>query len=183
MPPFAPAALLALALGLAACGQAPEPGASPQGADGWFEFEGSWNATGERRSVALGGERRASVVGLKGTMLLAGPSRPGVGFRAEAIALNDSASGLVGRAAWTDERGEQLFSELRGEGTATGNRITGTFVDGTGRYAGATGTYEFSWQYVLESEEGSVQGRAVGLKGRVRIGGKQATPPAQGGRP
>ncbi len=66
------------------------------------------------------------------------------------------------------------YSELRGEGTATGNRIVGTFVGGTGRYSGATGTYEFSWRFVLEAEDGSVQGQSVGLKGRVRIGSPQA---------
>ena len=52
-------------------------------------------------------------------MLLAGPGAPGVGFRSEVIALNDSATGLVGRSVWTDERGDQVFSELKGEGTAT----------------------------------------------------------------
>ena len=111
-----------------------------------------------------------------GSLLLAGPSRPGVGFRAEAIVLNDSATGMVGRAVWTDERGDQVYSELRGEGTATGNRIVGTFLGGTGRYAGATGTYEFSWQFVLETEDGTVQGQSVGLKGRVRVGAPPATP-------
>ncbi len=174
---------IALLVTLAACDRAPESPAAPQGAEGWLEFEGSWNATGSRRIVALGAERRASVVNLGGTLLLKGPSRPGVGFRAEIIGMNDTASGFVGRAAWTDERGEQIFSELRGEGTATGNRITGTFIDGTGRYAGATGGYEFSWQYVLESEEGSVQGRAVGLRGRVRAGSQASTPAVQGGKP
>jgi len=97
-----------------------------------------------------------------------------VGFRAEVIALVDSESGLVGRGVWTDERGDQVFSELTGEGTAARNRIAGSIVGGTGRYAGATGSYEFSWQFVMESEDGSVQGRAVELKGRVRAGGPAA---------
>ena len=59
---------------------------------------------------------------------------------------------------------------MRGEGTSTGNRIVGTFVGGTGRYAGATGEYTFSWRFVLEAEDGTVQGQSVGLKGRVRVG-------------
>ena len=74
-------------------------------------------------------------------------------------------------------------SELRGEGTATGNKIAGTFVGGTGRYAGAEGTYEFSWQFVLEAEDGTVQGQSVGLRGRVRTGASAATPAATGGQP
>ncbi len=63
-----------------------------------------------------------------------------------------------------------MFSELKGEGTKAKNRIAGTILGGTGRYAGATGSYEFSWQFVIEAEDGSIQGRAAGLKGRVRLG-------------
>jgi hypothetical protein len=63
-----------------------------------------------------------------------------------------------------------VFSELHGEGTAEKNHITGTILSGTGRYAGATGTYEFSWLRLLEAEDGTVQGRAVDLKGRVLPG-------------
>ena len=103
-------------------------------------------------------------------MLLAGPGRPGTGFRSEVIALSDSATGLVGRSVWTDEHGDQVFSELKGEGTVAKNHIAGTILGGTGRYAGATGSYEFSWQFVIEAEDGSIQGRAVGLKGRVQPG-------------
>jgi hypothetical protein len=172
-------AMAALALFAAACGPAtdqPGPIAAPTGE--WREFEGSWNAAGSRRTIPLGGDRRGSLIDLRGTMLLAGKERPGVGFRSEVIALVDSETGLAGRGVWTDERGEQVFSELKGEGTATKNRITGTILGGTGRYAGVTGTYEFSWQYVIEAEDGSIQGRAVGLKGRFRPG-----QPAAGGSP
>jgi hypothetical protein len=62
-----------------------------------------------------------------------------------------------------------VYSELQGEGTAAKNRIAGTILSGTGRYAGVTGSYEFSWLWVMEGEEGAVQGRAVDLKGRVRV--------------
>jgi hypothetical protein len=89
----------------------------------------------------------------------------------------------VGRSVWTDERGDQVFSELRGEGTATSNRIAGTIVGGTGRYAGATGNYEFSWRFVLETEGGTVQGQSVGLKGRVRVGSPPGGPSEGGTRP
>jgi hypothetical protein len=63
-----------------------------------------------------------------------------------------------------------VYSALQGEGTAAKNHITGTVLSGTGRYAGVTGTYEFSWQWVMEGEEGGVHGRAVDLKGRVQPG-------------
>jgi hypothetical protein len=157
-------------LALAACSPAPRPAGTPPAAVGWQEFEGSFNAAGTRHTLVLGGDRSAALIDLRGTLLLSGPSRPGAGFRGEVIALSDSATGLVGRAVWTDERGDQAFSELRGEGTAARNRITGTFVGGTGRYAGATGSYEFSWQYVVASDDGTIQGRAVALRGRVKVG-------------
>ena len=110
-------------------------------------------------------------------MLLTGPGRPGVGFQCEVIGLSDSGTGFQGRSVWTDERGDQVYSELTGEGTATKNRIAGTILSGTGRYAGMTGSYEFSWQWVMDGEDGAVQGRAVDLKGRVQPG------PGAGGSP
>lgn len=144
------------------------PGPLPSATE-WQEFQGTWTAVGNRNALRLGADRRASIAEFDGTLLLAGPARPGVGFRAEALVFNDSATGMIGRAVWTDERGDEVYSELRGEGTATGNKIVGTFLGGTGRYSGATGTYEFSWRFVLESEEGNVQGQSEGLTGRVRV--------------
>ena len=163
--------MLALVLAAAACGPAPEapvPNTEPAGE--WREFSGSWNAAGNRRTIPLGAGRKGSIINLRGSMLMAGPGRPGVGFRAELIALVDSEMGLSGRSVWTDEKGDQVYSTLEGEGTAANNRITGTILGGTGRYAGATGSYEFSWRFVLEAEDGTIQGRADGLKGRVRPG-------------
>jgi len=181
--PLILAAALAGPFVLAACGPSPETSGGRAEAAGWHEFGGSWNAAGRRHILSLGGDRRAGLIDLTGTLLLAGPDRPGVGFRGDAIALNDSATGLVGRVVWTDERGDQVFSELSGQGVAAGQKVTGTFVGGTGRYAGATGTYEFTWQYVLEAEDGTVQGRAVGLKGRILVGEPTRAPAGQQGRP
>ena len=167
--------VIAIALAAAACGPVPEPPKPvAAAASEWREFKGSWNATGSRRTISLGADRRGSVIDLRGTMLLAGPDRPGVGFHAEAIALVDSETGLVGRSVWTDERGDRVFSELKGEGTAARNRITGTILGGTGRYAGAQGSYEFSWHSVTEAEDDSIQGLAVDLKGRVLTGAPAA---------
>jgi hypothetical protein len=158
---------LALILAATACG--PTESAEPLAASGeWLEFQGTWNAAGTRHSIPLGADRRGSIIDLTGSMLLTGPARPGRGFRSEVIGLVDTATGFQGRSVWTDERGDQVFSELQGEGTAAENRITGTFLGGTGRYAGATGTYAFSWHSVLEAEDGAIQGRAVDLQGRVR---------------
>lgn len=168
--------LLGLAFA-AACGPATESPRSAAAPGESLEFEGSWNAAGRRHTIALGENRLGSIIDLKGTMLLAGPGRPGVGFQSEVIGLVDSATGFQGRSVWTDERGDQVYSELRGEGTAAKNHIAGTILSGTGRYAGVTGSYAFSWQWVMEGEEGAVHGRAVDLQGRVQLG------PAAGGSP
>ena len=135
----------------------------------WRDFEGSWTSAGKRHAIPMGDGRRCSSIDLTGTMLLSGANRPGVGFRSDVVALVDSLTGLTGRAVWTDERGDQVFSELTGQGTAANNRVEGTIVGGTGRYAGIEGSYAFAWQYVIESEEGQIEGRAVGLTGRYRI--------------
>ena len=167
----------------AACGPASTPPAALVANGEWREFQGTWTAAGSRHTIRLGADRRSSIANLEGSLLLAGPARPAVGFRAEAIVLNDSVTGMVGRAAWTDERGDEVYSELRGQGTATGNKIVGTFLGGTGRYAGATGTYEFSWRFVLTSEDGTVQGQSIGLNGRVHFDPSQPTSGAGGQRP
>ncbi|MGQ0578250.1 MAG: hypothetical protein ACT4PQ_04985 [Betaproteobacteria bacterium] len=173
---------LALLAGVVACGErAHLPESLPAGA--WRAFEGSWTASGTRHTLHLGADHQASIVSVNGTMLLTGDARPGVGFRAEAIAFSDDVHGLVGRAVWTDEQGDQVFSELKGEKVITGNRITGTITGGTGRYDGAAGEYGFQWQYVIEAEDGAIQGRAIGLKGRVRGGGSDIKPGTAGQNP
>ena len=164
---------------LTACGHTPKAVSAQTGND-WHEFEGTWTAAGSRYILRLGNERQTSVANFQGTLLLAGPGRPGVGFRAEGIVLNDSVTGIVGRAVWTDEHGDQVWSELQGEGSKTSNKIVGTFVGGTGRYRGATGAYEFSWRFLLENEDGSVQGESAGLKGRVRVDAAPAGRTAEG---
>ena len=169
--------LLGLVFTAAACGPAQEPPRPAAASGGELEFSGSWSGLGSRHTISLGGERFGSIVQLKGTMLLTGPGRPGVGFQSEVIGLADSATGFQGRSVWTDEHGDQVFSELRGEGTAAKNRLTGTVLSGTGRYAGVTGSYEFSWQWVMDGEDGAVHGRATDLKGRVRGGPAAAGPP------
>lgn len=175
-------AALAGTLLMTACAHAPHPSVSPPAGGEWHDFEGTWTAAGSRDRMLLGDDRRASIANLAGTLLLAGPNRPAVGFRAEAIVLNDSVTGMIGRAVWTDEHGDQVYSELRGEGTATNNKVVGTFVGGTRRYAGATGAYDFSWRFVLEAEDGSIQGQSLGLKGRVRVGSTHRTSDAGGPR-
>jgi hypothetical protein len=169
--------LVALLL-TAACGHS---GGAPQTlpAGEWHAFEGTWTAAGTRRTLRLGADDRAAIFELTGTVLLSGAQRPSVGFRAQAIGLSDSRAGMQGRCVWTDERGDMVYSELRGEAVGSGNRIVGTFLGGTGRYAGVSGDYTFQWQYVVDAEDGAVSGRVVDFKGRARFG--QAAAASAGG--
>jgi hypothetical protein len=86
------------------------------------------------------------------------------------IGFDDGEGLSVGRSVWTDENGDQLFSRLKGERIETGRRIAGTVTGGTGRYAGLSGEYSFTWRYVVPSEDGRIQGRVVDLSGRIRRG-------------
>jgi hypothetical protein len=127
---------LALLL-VAACGRPAATGQKAPAAGEWRTFEGNWTASGTRTSLDLESDHRASIVQMNGSLLLKGERALGIGFRAEFVGFTDSRSGMVGRAVWTDERGDRVFSELKGEWVGTGNHIAGTFLGGTGRYAGS----------------------------------------------
>ena len=117
---------------LAACG---EPGGRPPQtlpAGEWLTFEGTWTAAGTRRTLRLGPNDRAAIFDLTGSVLLTGAQRPAVGFRAEAIGFSESRTGMQGRCVWTDERGDMVYSELKGQAVGSGNHIVGTFIGGTG---------------------------------------------------
>ncbi len=67
---------------------------------------------GNRTIIRLGGDRQAAVSTFGGSLVLAGSSRPAVGFRSQAIVFRDSATGMLGRAVWTNENGDE--AEQRG---------------------------------------------------------------------
>ena len=142
----------------------------------WHTFEGIWSASGTRQTLNLGTNHRASIFDLTGSLLLVGDRGLGVGFRAKVIGFSDNLGGMQGRCVWTDERGDKVYSELTGEAVGTGNRIVGTFLGGTGRFAGVTGEYSFQWEYIVESEDGALSGRAVNLKGRAWLGSAAEVP-------
>jgi hypothetical protein len=149
---------------------APRAQAPPPAAEEWRSFEAAWSATGHRQTMPTGGGRDAAIVRLSGSVVLTAGSGLGRGFRGEIIGFDDGRALAVGRWLWTDERGDRIFGEMRGEPVQTGRRFMGTITGGTGRYAGITGSYAFTWHSVVAAEDGVVQGRTVGLKGRYRRG-------------
>lgn len=161
-------AMFVLLLG-GACSEKAQGPAVPTLAPGESRtFTGTWSASGSRHTLRLGSDHRASIVSLSGSMLLTGSRSLGIGFKAEAIGLSDSRTGARGRAVWTDQRGDQIFSDIEGGPMGSGSTVVGTIIGGTGRYAGLTGEYRFRWEYVIDAEEGAISGRTVDLAGRVQ---------------
>ena len=110
--------------------------------------------------MAIEGGAEAAVVELWGAVALSRGDGLSRGFHGQAVGFDDGQGVSVGRAVWTDERGDRIYSRLKGEPLATGRRIVGTITGGTGRYAGLEGEYSFTWQYVVAAEDGAIQGRA-----------------------
>jgi hypothetical protein len=162
------AAVCSVAAALAA--QAPVP--APQAAPGdWRTFEGTLSATGQRQSVPTESGRPAVTLQLSGPVAITAGEGLRRAFRSEVVGFEDGAGLTVLRGVWTDDHGDRIFSALRGETVASGRQIAATITGGTGRYAGITGEYSFEWRYVVEAEAGTISGRAIGLRGRYRLGG------------
>jgi hypothetical protein len=96
-----------------ACGRPGGPASETLPPGEWHVFEGTWTATGTRRTLRLGPDDRAAIFELTGSVLLTGAQRLAVGFRAQAIGFSDSRAGMQGRCVWTDEHGDMVYSELR----------------------------------------------------------------------
>ncbi len=111
---------LGIALLVAACGQPSAPTTQALRAGEWVVFGGNWTAAGTRQSLQLEPGHWAAIFDLKGSLLLTGEQRPAVGFQAHAIGFSDSVGGMQGRCVWTDERGDMVYSELKGEMVGTG---------------------------------------------------------------
>jgi len=137
---------------------------------GRISFAGTWSAAGSRETLAIAGGRTASSARVSGALVLAGGTMLGRGFQAEAIGFDNGARLTAGCAVWTDSRGDRIFSDFTGDLLHSGRWITGTITGGTGRFAGATGSYELTWRYVLAGDDASVHGQATDLRGWIRLG-------------
>ena len=134
-------------------------------------FEGTWSASGQRQSLMTELGRPAVTVQLSGAVSITTGTGLGRGFRGEAIGFDDGGGLAAGSAVWTDDRGDRIFSVIQGATmAAAGRQVHGTITGGSGRYAGVTGEYEFTWQHLITTEGNAVNGRAVDLRGRVQPG-------------
>ena len=136
-------------------------------------FQGTWSATGHRQMLKVDGGRSATTVQLSGAIAITTGTGLSRGFRGEVIGFDDGAGLVAGRVVWTDERGDQIYSGIFGDALVAASRVLrGTITGGTGRYAGMSGEYEFRWQHLVNVDDVVVSGRAVDLRGRVRMGGR-----------
>jgi hypothetical protein len=134
----------------------------------WRAFTGAFTATGRLETVPKEDGGVASTLRLSGSLVVTADTGLGRGFHVEALGFDDGQGGGMGRAVWTDDRGDRIYSRIAGIHTQAGRRSSATFTGGTGRYAGITGDYSFVWQYVVPGEQGFVQARAVSFSGRYR---------------
>lgn len=141
-------------------------------------FSGTMTLTGPRQSLPAAGDRPATTFQLSGTALLSGEKRPAQGYRAEIIGYSDTRRGMQASSVWTDRNGDHAFSELRADEAGPDRPVIGSFTGGTGRYAGITGEYRFTWQYMVSNEEGGVGARVADLQGWVHF----AEPAERGAR-
>lgn len=158
---------LALALGTTGP-TAAEPPAPPPALGGWQTLEGTWTVAGRRHVLEVEGGGVAVIVDVAGAVSLTAGRGLSRGFHGRAIGYADDQGVSLGRCVWTDEKGDRVFGRVRGEPLETGKRLIGTITGGTGRYAGIEGEFSLTWQYVVPDEDGSIQARAVALKGRFR---------------
>ncbi len=95
---------------LAATGVAAYLLASAAAAEEWRPFSATWALTGKRTSLPTEGARGAAIVHATGSLVITKGETLGRGFLGELIGFDDGGTLLVGRAVFTDERGEKVFA-------------------------------------------------------------------------
>jgi hypothetical protein len=152
-----------LALGLAGLAL----GAQDAAAGGWRPFEGTWSAAGQRQYLRLG-PRELATIHLSGAFAITRGEGFRKGFRAEAIAFDDGVGGGLGAMVLTDDKGDQVFCDLKGATSVAGRLIVATITGGSGAYAGVEGDFSFQWRHLTKGGETEFQVLAADIKGRTR---------------
>ena len=149
-------------------GAAPEAPGQQSASDGWRRFTATWTLKGQRQTLDTGAARSSAIVHLTGPLTLTSGKELGRGLLGEVIGFDDGAALLVGRAVFTNERGEKIFCYLRAEPIGESRKATATITGGTGRFAKLEGEFSFTWQYVVDSGGDEVDLRTVNVEGRTR---------------
>lgn len=153
---------------LAAAGVAVALLAPAAAAEEWRPFSATWALAGKRTTLPTEGARRAAIVHATGSFVVTKGDVVGRGFFGELLGYDDGGTLLVGKAVFTDEKGEKVFATLKAQPLATGRTATGTITGGTGRWTNLEGDFTFSWKSVVESEDEEIHGFTVNVEGRAR---------------
>jgi len=159
-----------LALALGAVSFAPigaKQGTAPESE--WYAFQGSWSASAGGR-VSHRGRRRSHD---RRHFWGRGPhrrrgARPR--FSAEAIGFVDGRGTSVGRCVWTDDKGDRIFSILKGEDLQTASAPSAPSRAARGATQGSKASTP-SPGSSLSHRGRRDSGRTVSLVGRVRRAG------------
>jgi len=136
------------------------------------EFQGNWGATGTTQTLALGESRFASIVRLRGTVVIESSHGFTRAMQADCVGLNlkDERTTGSGRCLWTDSDGDGVVSDVTGALSGTDSKVRGRFIGGTGKYAGIEGGYELDWRYLRGiEEEGTIHGYSTSLMGSWKL--------------
>jgi len=137
------------------------------------EFKGAWIANGSRTPFSFGDGRQVFTFKLAGHVNLQTTLNKKKDYWAECVGLADSVTGLVGRCAWKDLAGPEIYITLQSDKLQQGVLVTGTIVGGTGALAGISGEMSFNWSSVIiqTDAEGivNVSGETRNLGGRYQI--------------
>ncbi len=142
--------------------------ASAAADEDWRPFSATWTLAGKRTFIATEGARRAAVVYASGSFVTTKGDVVGRGFYGEVIGFDDGGNLIVGRAVFTDARGDKVFASLKAQPLGSGRTATATITGGTGRWAGLEGEFAFAWKFVVESGEGDFDAMTLNIEGRAR---------------
>lgn len=136
-------------------------------------FSGSWIANGTRQVLPFGDHRKFYIFNLSGHVNLGTPIGGKYDFWSEVIGFSDSQTGTIARCVWSDlDDRQQLFIELKTKRMSASDQVFGKIVGGTGRYAKATGTMNFTWRSVTFYKENGhpmVSGQTTDLEGDFHL--------------
>jgi hypothetical protein len=159
--------LIAILLLLSAAASAPggAAGRAPLKQSG--SFQAQWSIAGTQQGLDFGPARSLSIYEHSGTVTVVRSDGLVGNALSKCIGLGDTAKGDVSRCIWIDAAGEKIFSELtaRTDAESTTGRGSGTFVGGTGRFEGITGSYEIDRVNVPSLDPEKIEGRSLRMQG------------------
>ena len=135
-------------------------------------FEGQWTVVGEEHEMQFAGGRQVYIVRHRGTVQLEASGELPRAMFSDCLGFGDSKTGATTRCKWTDTAGDHIYSELTATEVVSHSETgRGKIVDGTGKYRGMQGEFEYeAWVYrAAIEEEGTIHAFTDTLRGEWRL--------------